>query len=138
MYELPHLLNRQSELLAGAPQRIMQWDTVTGRDEKNKRLPGNRKAEIIPQELKCSFKLAPDTEVTDVSCRSCPHWSSCDLCCMYVAGCNRNLNRAWHGARFMLQRQAEPMAFRGRECVRSRACVRACMCVCVCVCVCPR
>jgi hypothetical protein len=52
------LLNRQSELLAGAPQRIMQWDTITGKDEKLAPLPGNREAEIIPQKLKCSFKAA--------------------------------------------------------------------------------
>jgi hypothetical protein len=36
----------------------MQWDTVTGKDEKGTPLPGNREAEIIPQKLKCSFKTA--------------------------------------------------------------------------------
>jgi hypothetical protein len=46
----------------------MQWDTVTGYDEKRNPLPGNRVAEIIPQQIKCSFKLAPGTEVIDVNC----------------------------------------------------------------------
>ncbi len=36
----------------------MQWDTITGKDEKGTPLPGNREAEIIPQKLKCSFKTA--------------------------------------------------------------------------------
>ncbi len=46
----------------------MQWDTVTGRDEKGAPLPGNREAEIFREKLNCSFKLAPDTEVTEVNC----------------------------------------------------------------------
>jgi hypothetical protein len=111
-YGLPHLLNRRSERLAVAPQRIMQWATVTGKDEKNNPLPGNRETEIISYlKLSCSFKLAPDMKVTDVNCRSCTRLNSCILCCMYVACCNRS-STVRVACCMINQQQAEPMACR--------------------------